>query len=969
MRKTIMTYIIRIFMLLCLLMQSPRLYAQGDVSLIAGETTTLYYNGASRIQSIGWTISKTSVVGIQTSGQYTVSAVIEGFREGTATVTATYYYWDSSYLHLLKGEVTWYVTVSLPEPTSVSILTDSVTINRSKYLEIEQLPQLAKREFSFESSDPSIIEVDEEGKIMGKGVGTAEIMVTTRNGKTARKNITVHPVYVLSIELTDVEKMLCGRPQLLKASFTPEDATYQEVIWESSDKSIATIEDGMVYPLKCGEITITATATDDHHVMSSRKLLIEPVLTERIEMSQQTVEVVKYERITLDATLYPEDVTYKDIVWASSDENIAIVKDGVIIAKKPGKTVISASTTDGTNLIATCEATVLAFDYQATLSSEDVSVRLHSNAEEFSVPISLDLNFPATNLQYDVVLPEGLTLVSVEKGDILTDNHHVSLSEIDTNKYRILCSSDSNTEFASHAGTVSALRLRVADGIYNEEMTIGIERAYLSDIDIPSTLFKIGDVGIICNMNVDKPTPIGYAEFDTLTGTLTFKYGLMPEGDNVYETDNTYDFEKGGMQFAPWTKHVIKRVVFDDSYAAARPKATHFWFGNVSFEITEVVGLQYLNTSEVKTMSGMFMNCIYLDNLDLSGFNTSNVTDMSSMFSRCKSLHNLDISGFDTRQVASLAAMFFGCSNLTTLDLSNFKTGNVKNLYQMFTGCSNLVTLYVGDDWNIDDVERSERMFDACTKLVGGKGTKYDASYVDKTYARIDGGSDAPGYFSSKADPVTITANSYTIEYGDDLPAFEFTIEGATLEGTPTITCEATKNSPVGAYPIVIAKGSVTNYNDTYVNGILTITKAPLTITAKDYTIKQGEELPTFEVEYEGFKNGETSEVLPKQPTVSTNATSSSTPGEYEITVSGVDAQNYEITYVAGKLTIEEPNFIPGDANGDGVVNVTDIVEIVNDILGHPSAKFDPIAADVNGDGVVNVTDIVSVVNIILSSD
>lgn len=59
----------------------------------------------------------------------------------------------------------------------------------------------------------------------------------------------------------------------------------------------------------------------------------------------------------------------------------------------------------------------------------------------------------------------------------------------------------------------------------------------------------------------------------------------------------------------------------------------------------------------------------------------------------------------------------------------------------------------------------------------------------------------------------------------------------------------------------------------------------------------------------------------------------------------------------------------PGDTNGDGVVNVTDIVEIVNDILGHPSAKFDKTAADVNGDGVVNVTDIVSVVNIILSSN
>ena len=70
--------------------------------------------------------------------------------------------------------------------------------------------------------------------------------------------------------------------------------------------------------------------------------------------------------------------------------------------------------------------------------------------------------------------------------------------------------------------------------------------------------------------------------------------------------------------------------------------------------------------------------------------------------------------------------------------------------------------------------------------------------------------------------------------------------------------------------------------------------------------------------------------------------------------------------------TIEEyglPTVIPGDANGDSNVNVTDIVEIVNDILGHPSDKFNKDAADVNGDGVVNVTDIVSVVNIILSSD
>ena len=173
----------------------------------------------------------------------------------------------------------------------------------------------------------------------------------------------------------------------------------------------------------------------------------------------------------------------------------------------------------------------------------------------------------------------------------------------------------------------------------------------------------------------------------------------------------------------------------------------------------------------------------------------------------------------------------------------------------------------------------------------------------------------AISYFKGKltiteADPVTITAKSYTIKYGDELPTFEFTSEGSTLEGTPAITCEATKTSAVDTYPIVITKGSVTNYNTTFVNGTLTIEKAPLTITAKSYTIKQGETLPTFEAEYSGFKNNETKAVLSTQPTITTTATSTSAPGEYDITVSGAEAQNYEISYVAGKLTITEPDGI-----------------------------------------------------------
>ena len=158
----------------------------------------------------------------------------------------------------------------------------------------------------------------------------------------------------------------------------------------------------------------------------------------------------------------------------------------------------------------------------------------------------------------------------------------------------------------------------------------------------------------------------------------------------------------------------------------------------------------------------------------------------------------------------------------------------------------------------------------------------------------------------SLAPAVTITAKSYTREYGEANPTFEYTVEGAELDGTPKITCEATATSPVGTYPIIISKGSVSNDNDTYINGTLTITKAPLNIAAGTYTKKQGEAIPEFTLTYTGFKNNETKDVLTTQPTVSCNATEASAPGEYPVTVSGAEAQNYELSYTNGILTITE---------------------------------------------------------------
>ena len=109
--------------------------------------------------------------------------------------------------------------------------------------------------------------------------------------------------------------------------------------------------------------------------------------------------------------------------------------------------------------------------------------------------------------------------------------------------------------------------------------------------------------------------------------------------------------------------------------------------------------------------------------------------------------------------------MFQSCTGLTTLDLSTWDTGNVTNMAAMFFGCSNLTTIYVGEGWSVP--ESNEHMFAVCTSLVGCMGTVFDPDHINGDYARIDGGTDNPGYLTGL----------FSITLPDD-------IEHGTLEAT-----------------------------------------------------------------------------------------------------------------------------------------------------------------------------------------
>ena len=167
------------------------------------------------------------------------------------------------------------------------------------------------------------------------------------------------------------------------------------------------------------------------------------------------------------------------------------------------------------------------------------------------------------------------------------------------------------------------------------------------------------------------------------------------------------------------------------------------------------------DTHNVTNMNQMFSGS-QATTLDLSNFDTSKVTDMGAMFSDSQAT-TLDLSNFDTSKVTDMSDMFNG-SKATTLDLSSFDTSNVINMGWMFYNAKNLKTIYASDKFNTNNVTESSSMFINSTKLVGGKGTKYNSSYIDKTYARIDGGTSNPGYFTDIADkPSAFSTDSWSI--------------------------------------------------------------------------------------------------------------------------------------------------------------------------------------------------------------
>ena len=268
-------------------------------------------------------------------------------------------------------------------------------------------------------------------------------------------------------------------------------------------------------------------------------------------------------------------------------------------------------------------------------------------------------------------------------------------------------------------------------------------------------LLIVALVAMVAGANAE---PTAYAEYRIGYGKLTFKYGEMPTSSagtmywDVTSTGNTPPWDMGGA-FIAGSDLKFYSVEFDESFKDARPRSCAAWFKYMN-NISEIKGMEYLNTSNVTNMSEMFFYCSHLKTVDVSNWDLSNVIDMSDTFSHCDSLKSLDVSNWDVSNVRYLRytfshclslkaldvskwnprasvmeSLFRDCSSLTTLDVSNWNLKGTKSISNMFNGCKKLTVLDVSN-WDVSDVYDMPFLFKGCESISTLDVSNWDVSKV-----------------------------------------------------------------------------------------------------------------------------------------------------------------------------------------------------------------------------------------------
>ena len=323
--------------------------------------------------TISWKSSDTNIATVS-------NGIVTGINVGKATITATTTD-DTDLSTSCEIIVTPILTksISLNKSTAEMLVDDNLTLSATI------TPSNAtNKNVEWSSSDNSIATVD-NGIVKAIKVGTVTITAKTMDGSdlSASCTITVMPKVATSISLNETAKDIqIGNTLQLVSTILPSDIANKTVEWLTSDASVATVdENGLVTAIKPGVATITAKTTDGSDLSASCTITVKGILVNTLSLNTGSAELVIGESISLVPIVLPDNATNQKLEWSSSDDGVAKVSDGIVTAVSQGDAVITAKTTDGSNLSATCNIKVVPiYVSSVSLSKTSIDLLVEENA-------------------------------------------------------------------------------------------------------------------------------------------------------------------------------------------------------------------------------------------------------------------------------------------------------------------------------------------------------------------------------------------------------------------------------------------------------------------------------------------------------------------------------------------------------------------------------------------------------------
>lgn len=238
---------------------------------------------------------------------------------------------------------------------------------------------------AWSSSDPAVVMVDADGNLAAVGTGTAEVALSSEDGKLSASGVIKVVVSPTGLTLPETLTLTEGGDgQSLAATVEPADATDYTITYASSDESVAAVDAaGNVTTVAAGEADVTAEIAGNG-LMATCHVVVTPAV-EALYLSDDAVTLGTGEEETLTLTAEPEEVDVSAAVWTSSDESVATVdEEGTVTAVAEGEATVTA-TLGGVEAI--CEVTVS--DKTSAGSSSSGSDSSGASADS-SAPVSTD---------------------------------------------------------------------------------------------------------------------------------------------------------------------------------------------------------------------------------------------------------------------------------------------------------------------------------------------------------------------------------------------------------------------------------------------------------------------------------------------------------------------------------------------------------------------------------------------------